>query len=71
MLSPLNPKRSYLPRPLELIAATIARLLYRVRSSGSLDIPAQGGVLIIANHLSYVSNPSSKPNKNALKMSFK
>ncbi len=54
MLSPLNPKRSYLPRPLELIAATIARLLYRVRSSGSLDIPAQGGVLIIANHLSYV-----------------
>jgi acyl-[acyl-carrier-protein]-phospholipid O-acyltransferase / long-chain-fatty-acid--[acyl-carrier-protein] ligase len=54
MLTSLNPKRSYLPRPLEIIAATIARCLYWVRSSGSSHIPTKGGVLIIANHLSYV-----------------
>ncbi len=50
----LSPKRSYLPRYLEIIAAIIARILYRVRSSGTMHIPEEGGVLIIANHLSYV-----------------
>jgi len=29
-------------------------MLYRVRSSGSQHVPEQGGVLLIANHLSYV-----------------
>jgi len=51
---PLTTKRSFLPRPLELIASGMARLLYRVRSSQAENIPAKGGVLIIANHLSYV-----------------
>ena len=50
----LPPKRSYLPRVVEFIAATIARMLYRVRSFDPTHIPAQGGVLIVANHLSYV-----------------
>lgn len=50
----LIPKRSYLPAALEVIAATIAKLLYRVRTRGAAQIPAQGGVLILANHLSYV-----------------
>jgi acyl-[acyl-carrier-protein]-phospholipid O-acyltransferase/long-chain-fatty-acid--[acyl-carrier-protein] ligase len=54
MLPPLTPKRSYLPAVLEVIAATIARLLYRVRSRGAEHIPAKGGAIIIANHLSYV-----------------
>ena len=47
-------KRSYLPRPLELIASVIARILYRVRFSGAHKIPSEGGVLLVANHLSYV-----------------
>ena len=47
-------KRSYLPRPLELIASVIARILYRVRFSGAHKIPREGGVLLVANHLSYV-----------------
>lgn len=51
---PLIPKRSYLPWFLELIASVVARLLYRVRFSGANKIPAEGGVLLVANHLSYV-----------------
>jgi len=47
------PRRSCLPFFLDLIARIIARLLYKVRTSGSENIPAQGGVLLIANHLSY------------------
>ena len=47
-------RRSYLPRFYEVIAATIARTLYRVRSRGAEHIPATGGVLLIANHLSYI-----------------
>jgi 1-acyl-sn-glycerol-3-phosphate acyltransferase len=54
MLPPLTPKRSYLPAVLEVIAAFIARLLYRVRFRGAEHIPAKGGAIIIANHLSYV-----------------
>ncbi len=54
MRTPGFRRRSYLPRVLELIAATVARLLYRVRSNGAEHIPATGGVLLIANHLSYV-----------------
>ena len=47
-------RRSYLPFYLEVIAGFVARLLYRVRSSGTEHFPATGGVLLIANHLSYV-----------------
>ncbi|MCC6416349.1 MAG: 1-acyl-sn-glycerol-3-phosphate acyltransferase, partial [Opitutaceae bacterium] len=50
----LTPQRSYLPRGLEIIATLIARLLYRVRAFDPARIPARGGVLIVANHLSYV-----------------
>ncbi len=47
-------RRSYLPYPIELLAELGARLLYRVRSRGGEHIPASGGALLIANHLSYV-----------------
>jgi acyl-[acyl-carrier-protein]-phospholipid O-acyltransferase/long-chain-fatty-acid--[acyl-carrier-protein] ligase len=54
MFPPFTPRRSYLPVFWEVIATAVARTLYRVRTRGSEHIPAQGGVLIIANHLSYV-----------------
>jgi acyl-[acyl-carrier-protein]-phospholipid O-acyltransferase/long-chain-fatty-acid--[acyl-carrier-protein] ligase len=47
-------RRSYLPFLLELIAATIVRILYRVRLRGAENFPATGGVLLISNHISYV-----------------
>ncbi len=47
-------RRSSLPLWVETIAIFIARLLYRVRSSGTEQFPATGGVVLIANHLSYV-----------------
>ena len=49
-----GPRRSYLPLTLEWVAVGIARLLYRVRSSGAEQVPPAGGALLIANHLSYV-----------------
>jgi acyl-[acyl-carrier-protein]-phospholipid O-acyltransferase/long-chain-fatty-acid--[acyl-carrier-protein] ligase len=39
---------------LELIGVTVVRFLYRVRTRGSENIPATGGVVLIANHISYV-----------------
>ena len=54
MSNPVLRRRSYLPLLLELIARVIARMLYRVRTSGADGIPATGGVLLIANHISYV-----------------
>lgn len=53
MPQPLLSRRSYLPFHLELIAAFVARLLYRVRTSGLEHFPSSGGVLLIANHISY------------------
>ena len=47
-------RRSHLPFLLELIARSVARVLYRVRTSGAGNIPSTGGVLLIANHISYV-----------------
>jgi acyl-[acyl-carrier-protein]-phospholipid O-acyltransferase/long-chain-fatty-acid--[acyl-carrier-protein] ligase len=47
-------RRSQLPYFLEVIASLVARTLYRVRSSGAENIPVSGGVLLIANHISYV-----------------
>jgi len=54
MIPPLTRKRSYLPVVWEVIAATVARMLYRVRFRGTEHIPATGGAILIANHLSYV-----------------
>jgi len=51
---PLSTRRTYLPLYLEWAARLVARLLYRVRASGTGDFPATGGVLLIANHTSYV-----------------
>lgn len=47
-------RRSYFPYAIELVAALVARLLYRVRSSGAEHVPATGGALVISNHLSYI-----------------
>lgn len=47
-------RRSHLPLYLELVARLIAHLLYRVRCRGAETFPATGGVLLIANHISYV-----------------
>lgn len=47
-------RRSSLPFGIELIGIWIARCLYRVRSSGREQLPPTGGVVLIANHLSYV-----------------
>jgi len=54
MSTPFLRRRSYLPLHLEFIASAVARLLYRVRSSGIENLPREGGVLLIANHISYV-----------------
>src|SRR5688500_17049662 len=54
MAVPRFRRRSYLPFYLEWFARLIAGMLYRVRSSGVENIPAQGGVLLVANHISYV-----------------
>lgn len=47
-------RRSSLPYWIETPAIWIARLLYRVRASGAESFPEHGGVVLIANHLSYV-----------------
>ena len=44
---------SYLPWLIELPVSWLARLLYRVKVRGVEHVPATGGVLIVANHLSY------------------
>ena len=54
MPNPVFRRRSHLPFLLELIARAVSRMLYRVRTSGAGNIPATGGVLLIANHISYV-----------------
>jgi acyl-[acyl-carrier-protein]-phospholipid O-acyltransferase/long-chain-fatty-acid--[acyl-carrier-protein] ligase len=54
MPNPAFRRRSHLPFLLELIACSVARMLYRVRTSGAGNIPSTGGVLLIANHISYV-----------------
>jgi acyl-[acyl-carrier-protein]-phospholipid O-acyltransferase/long-chain-fatty-acid--[acyl-carrier-protein] ligase len=47
-------RRSLLPLGIELLATLIARTLYRVRSCGAEHFPKSGGVVLVANHLSYV-----------------
>ncbi|MEO7414517.1 MAG: AMP-binding protein [Opitutaceae bacterium] len=51
---PIYHRRSYFPFFIEVFTILIARLLYRVRTSGTENIPATGGAVLIANHLSYV-----------------
>ncbi len=45
---------SYVPWFFEVLAVLASRLLYRDSFSGREYVPATGGVLLIANHLSYV-----------------
>ncbi len=47
-------RHSYLPWILELFCRAVVACLYRVRTRGWEHVPATGGVLIVANHLSYV-----------------
>jgi acyl-[acyl-carrier-protein]-phospholipid O-acyltransferase/long-chain-fatty-acid--[acyl-carrier-protein] ligase len=44
---------SYLAWPLAAAAAAVAKLLYRVRSSGTEHLPIRGGAVLVSNHLSY------------------
>jgi acyl-[acyl-carrier-protein]-phospholipid O-acyltransferase/long-chain-fatty-acid--[acyl-carrier-protein] ligase len=54
MSFPFPRRRSYLPLYLETIARLVAAVLYRVRWSGTEYFPREGGVLLLANHISYV-----------------
>ena len=51
---PLFRRRSNLPFLIELVASLVARAFYRVRTIDVENFPATGGVLLIANHISYV-----------------
>lgn len=54
MRNPFYRRRSYFPLLVEIFTVFLARLLYRVRTSGVSHVPATGGAVLIANHLSYV-----------------
>ena len=43
-----------MPAWLEVPGLFLAGLLYRVRAIGADNVPAAGGAVLIANHLSYV-----------------
>ncbi|MGA2016742.1 MAG: AMP-binding protein [Opitutaceae bacterium] len=45
---------STLPLWLDVPIGLLARLLYRVKAIGVSNVPASGGAILIANHLSYV-----------------
>jgi acyl-[acyl-carrier-protein]-phospholipid O-acyltransferase/long-chain-fatty-acid--[acyl-carrier-protein] ligase len=51
---PSSSLRSSLSRLLEVFVTFTARLFYRVRALGAERLPKTGGVLLLANHLSYV-----------------
>jgi acyl-[acyl-carrier-protein]-phospholipid O-acyltransferase/long-chain-fatty-acid--[acyl-carrier-protein] ligase len=51
---PTSSRHSYLLRAVEIPVALIARLFYRVRALNAERLPKTGGVLLLANHLSYV-----------------
>jgi acyl-[acyl-carrier-protein]-phospholipid O-acyltransferase/long-chain-fatty-acid--[acyl-carrier-protein] ligase len=46
--------RSHAPWYLALPVLALSRLLYKVRVLGADRVPAQGGALVVANHMSYV-----------------
>ncbi|AWI09922.1 AMP-binding protein [Ereboglobus luteus] len=54
MATKLFRKRSYLPLPLEWLLLPIVRLMYRVKTRRPENVPERGGVILIANHLSFV-----------------
>jgi acyl-[acyl-carrier-protein]-phospholipid O-acyltransferase/long-chain-fatty-acid--[acyl-carrier-protein] ligase len=54
MALPALLRRTYLPWPLEILVGVVALLLYRVKVVGPENIPEEGGVLILPNHLSYI-----------------
>jgi len=54
MDTPVFSRRSCLPWPIEIALGVVAKILYRVRVIGRDHVPAQGGVLILPNHLSYI-----------------
>jgi acyl-[acyl-carrier-protein]-phospholipid O-acyltransferase/long-chain-fatty-acid--[acyl-carrier-protein] ligase len=47
-------RRTHLPWLVELVARLVVALLYRVRTRGAEHVPANGGALVVANHLSYM-----------------
>src|ERR1035438_2005230 len=47
-------RRSTLPHWIAIPAGILARFLYHVRVLGRANVPATGGAVVIANHLSYV-----------------
>jgi acyl-[acyl-carrier-protein]-phospholipid O-acyltransferase/long-chain-fatty-acid--[acyl-carrier-protein] ligase len=51
---PTSSRHSLLLRAVEIPVALIARLFYRVRALNAERLPKAGGVLLLANHLSYV-----------------
>ncbi len=54
MDSSTSQRRTFLPRPWEWLVRLVIPILYKVRSSGSEQLPRTGGVLLLANHMSYV-----------------
>jgi acyl-[acyl-carrier-protein]-phospholipid O-acyltransferase/long-chain-fatty-acid--[acyl-carrier-protein] ligase len=46
-------RRSYFPLGLEVVVGLLGKMLYRVRALGREHVPATGGAIVIANHLSY------------------
>ncbi|HXC03073.1 MAG TPA: AMP-binding protein [Opitutaceae bacterium] len=51
---PTSTRHSLMLRAVEFLGAKVARLFYRVRVLGAERLPKTGGVLLLANHLSYV-----------------
>jgi acyl-[acyl-carrier-protein]-phospholipid O-acyltransferase / long-chain-fatty-acid--[acyl-carrier-protein] ligase len=54
MVIPASIRRSCLPWPLAIIVGVVSWLLYRVRVIGRENVPTEGGVLLLPNHLSYI-----------------
>jgi acyl-[acyl-carrier-protein]-phospholipid O-acyltransferase/long-chain-fatty-acid--[acyl-carrier-protein] ligase len=53
-MSTTSTRHSFLLRAAEIPVKVVARLFYRVRVRGAERLPKTGGVLLLANHLSYV-----------------
>lgn len=47
-------RRSFLPLPLEWLVSVASRLFYRVRAIDREKVPAEGGLVLVANHLSLI-----------------
>lgn len=54
MDTPFLFRRTHLPWMLEWMLRLVVAVLYRIRSRGSENLPASGGALLVANHLSYI-----------------